>query len=916
MRIPALLTAIAALSFACNDGGDGNTGTTDDTDGPNYEDGCIDVSSASQGFASPLDAITVAQDGDTITLCDDVNVPLVVDKALTIVGNGVILTPPPNEMAIVIKETGALTIDNVEIQTTRSGVIVEAGGELNADNIDITTVENYGFDIAAGAKATINDATINAPEWGGFRVIGGDATITNASVADAGAFGVFADESAVVSVSDSTFTNIAHRDSSTQLWDIDGVGVWVEGGSSVTMSGNVITAAEISGVSVDGSSSLTMDGDQIAGLGRTFAAVAVRQSSFTADNISVADYGQYGMLALSADSIEVGSSSFTVQEGLSAPNQLNNPDDPEDDRIGSVGLYILDSELSLTGTEELPSVVSGHNGAGVLVSPSGGGTTSGLVMDHVNIVNNGAFGVTVYSGEATVSNSTISATRNDDEYCSTATGYRCNMAFGLWTSEGDFTNTRVEDNGDWGVTVVNGVVTTNGGTFARNETNSIFVQSSALTVDGTVFEQGRTDHINAQQGSTILIDNATFRDGEYTRETEFESGERLIRQVNYYQARDMFVSGSDLTISNTTFENGQNGLYLSGNDATPVNATITDTTFTNYNAYGSYNFGKSDVTLERVTFDQIGRYAMYCYECDLEAKDVSITNMTAYKYRFEYYTDGELQFDNEFEQPDPAINVIRGDISLEDVTITNSASSALVASDSTVEMDGVTIKDMVNGEPEPAAVSLTWSDTTIAPNAVLNALSIEGPVGFTPEEATEPLPVDALRLTGWSDRTTGEQADGVIEVIDLLITNDRGRGVTGAGLVASNLANLSITGLDIDTTGGAGLSLDQVSGEITGAALSRSGIISTTGAEGIRIDSDRGTFAASSLTISDVSVSDTALDGINANAGMQTWSSVSVTGAGGFGAVCTDVTFSTCDASLDGVEGATDGCDACIPAEE
>jgi len=256
---------------------------------------------------------------------------------------------------------------------------------------------------------------------------------------------------------------------------------------------------------------------------------------------------------------------------------------------------------------------------------------------------------------------------------------------------------------------------------ARNEANSIFGQGSAITIDGTLFDEGRQEHLSVQQSSTVTIDNATFQDGEYTRVSEFESGDQLIRQVNYYQSRDMLISSSDLSVRNTTFEGGERGVYVLGNADAPATATLQDCTFQSYNQYATYASGEStELTMANVSFEGIGGYATYCFSCELELTDVSYREMTRYKYRFEYYTDGELLFDNEYEQADPAIYSTRGDISLEDVTIEGAESSAIEARDSTFGMDGVTVRDVVNSKFETAAVDLTWSDTTIVPNAVLN----------------------------------------------------------------------------------------------------------------------------------------------------------------------------------------------------
>lgn len=915
MRYQSWMVAIIGLAGACTDDGTRpGTGQTDDTDIVSYEDGCIDVSGASQGFKFLADAITVAEPGASIELCNDVEEAIFVNKELFIYGNGALLIPPPNDMAVTVQDGGALTIKDVVIQTTRSGMVVETGGSLIAEDIDIAEVANYGFDVAEGATAEISEASILGADWGGFRVQGGTLTVRDSEVNEAGSFGVFADGGATVTLENNRFATIEHRDSSTQIWDIDGVGVWIEGGSNVTMSGNSVVLAQITGVSVDGLSTLSMDGDEIIGVGTTFAGLAVRSSSVTASNISVSEYAQYGMLAIDADELSFASSSFTANPDLSAPNVVGDPADPSDDRIGSVGLYALESEITVTGTEELPSVISGNNGAGILTSPQSGGSVSAATLDHVLIDNNGGFGLTVYSGDATISNTTISNTRNDDAYCDTGSGYRCNMAVGLWTSEGTFTDVTVADSEGWGITVVNGFLDISGSEFSNNITNSVFSQSSTAVVDDSLFTAGSDVHLSMQQGSSATITNSTFKDNDYTAINEYESGDSLVRTVSSYAANDISAGGAEVTIDNCTFENGNNGVNAFGSTDNPAKLTIKNSSFKGYNQYAAYASSEiSELTLENVTMEDIGRYALYCYTCDLEATDVTLTNVNKYKYKYEYYSDGELLFDNEFEQAGAAMYIRRGDVSLKNITISETESEALSISDSTVELENILVSKAVTANFARAAIDITWVDSSFLPNAVVSGIRVEGPVGYTPEMGST-VEVDGLRMVGYNDATTGEHPSGIIELYDVEIATDSvGRGVTGNGIFVDNFGDFLLNGVDVASPAKTGIVMNRTNGAITGVFGARSGIIDTAGAFGMSIDAARGTFDAATVSVTEVTVSSAAQSGINANSGTMTWSDVSVSGAAEYGAVCTEVTFSTCDASLEGTSGPTDGCDACLP---
>lgn len=909
LPVLGLIPVCLVLATGCND--DGGTDNTDETDTEiTYESGCIEVSSASQGFANLEDALAVAEPGATVELCDDFEGTIVISTEVNIVGNGIIVTPDVNAPAFQITGDANVSIDNVDIVSTKEGFIVEAGATLNVTGVDFDQVDTYGIDIAAGATVVADDLIITEPDWGGIRVNGGTLTLTNSEIVSPGSFGVRAEAGSIVTLEGNTISNIANRDPDQQFFELDGVGVWLDG-STGTLSGNIIGGATIAGVNADARSTLTMDGDEIyAGV----AGILNRSSAMDVTGVTIQDYEGYGVVTLGSSQATFNSVSVTTDPTASRQSTLGQ----EGGGYGSIGLYAIEAEITVSGTAELPSEFRGNNSAGIIVSPQQNGTTSAATVSDTVIDNNKGFGIAVYTGELDMTDVTITNTQNDDENCITDTGYSCNMAVAMINTSGSITDAVITDNNDWGVIALNGVLEVNQGLFARNSRNSVAVQAATLALTGTTFDEGMSNHVTVQGGATGVVDGATFSNGNHTTEFEYQSGDDLIRTVNYYQAQDVLVSDGTIEILNSTFINGERGMTVYGGGAEAPKATVRNTTFTGYNQQVLNGSTGSEWTVESVQFKDVGRYVAYCYSCSMSLKDVSIENTTKYKYKYDRFINDELQTTTEFEQASEVMYMYLADISLEDVTIDGADGRVMYAYNSSVEFDGVEINNAIRDGFDRAAVDISWvnriidgaTDPSSYPNAVVNKLSFNGQIGALDEGGAPVTPSDALYMSGWTD-ADGNQAEGVIEIVEYSVVGTDDGTVNGDGLELANLGSVAITGLDISGVRQAGLRLDQTSADVTGKAGARGGIIDTIGDSGIVIDADRGVYAASAVSLTDVTVTDSTGNGIEVNSGTHTFSGVTVTGADGWGAVCVDATFDSCDASLEGALGAHDGCGAC-----
>jgi hypothetical protein len=930
MRTPALLPTLGLVALACNGGGNGN-GNGDDTD-PQFDPGCILVDDGG-GYANLVDALTVADDGATITLCDVVDEEVIVDKAVTIVGEGMTLQPPNNVPAITVVDGGDLTISDVLVETTRSGFLVEQGGRLHLSDATLEDVPNYGVDVQAGGEAVVENVTMRRTVWGGVRVDGGTLTLTDSTLElrgqaldDSGSYGVLVENDGTATLVGNTISGAILKSTESDVFAIDGVGVWATSGATVELDGNTLTGNDIAGVSANGAT-LTLRGDAID---QTLGGVVGRQSSITAEAVTIRDHRRWGLLCVQCDTFDLTSVDVETTRQGSIPN------DPENDARGSMGVLAIGTDAVISGTPEAPSRFVGHHGAGVEVGPiQGGGDVVAEISDTI-IEDNAAFGLVGFSSELTVRDTRVSTTSNDDDFClivnaDGSTSLRCNMGLAMINTSGTLENVTVEDSEFWGLTVLNGVADVIGGTIRRNLSTGVRSQSSAVTFDGTTFSEGREYQLIIGEGSTAVIQNSTFEDGAFDREfvNEFEDGEgntRTTRTVSYYSAREATVTDSSLVLTNSTLRNGQEGFVVSTGGV----LTAEDVTVEGYNEQVFTTFSDGELDLTRVSMSDVGQQALYCSRGSLTADAVSISNMGKYDYRYEYFQDGELLFDNQFSRPGWAVFLSTCSATLEDVVIDGSDGSGLYASNSTLETDGLTLRDLyrdLETSLGQGAVDLQWSRRTdgdgnvlpeSVPTAILNGITVDG-LGTYPEGSGRQPPI-GVSLRGWTlppddAENPGGLPESTVSLRDLRINPTEGASAPGQGLRAQYLADLRIDGLDIQGVDGHGLEILESNATLVGATAGRGGTIDATGGDGLVFNGQRTTVDPTPLTLSaaDITITGAGGDGFSILGGADhSLTGVTVTGATAWGATCAaEPTFATCDASLDGGLGATDGCDVC-----
>ncbi|MFT7519346.1 MAG: hypothetical protein ACI9MC_001486, partial [Kiritimatiellia bacterium] len=632
--------------------------------------------------------------------------------------------------------------------------------------------------------------------------------------------------------------------------------------------------------------------------------VSIRSSKADLTGVTNDIFGVYGFLAVNSDEVTLDSVSFITDPEVARP--------PTADDTGSVALYGIESSIIVTGTADNPSRFEGANGGGVIMSPSGGGgVLAHLEMSDSIIANNGANGMAIYQDEAILNNVEILDTRNFDEVCAGDDGQRCNMALALWSANATITGGAVRGNDGWGITVVSGSVDLIDTVIADNEQYAVFAQTGSITATGTLFEDGRAYQIYAHTDSTVVLDNVTFKNGDYT--SEFDNGDT--RNITYYAARDIYVSDADLIIKDSTFENGQYGVNVSGYTG-GAEVEITNTTFTGYNQQAMSIGTGSKWKVRNVVIEDIGNYGVYCYSGTARLDNVIIKNVNEYKYKWEYYSDGELLYDSEYDSIGRGMYFSNCNVELEDVSVDTSKGQAFYAYNSSLEFDGFEVKNAMTEMPgSQPAVDVIWArrvdgdgvvDPASYPLAYVNKLAISGINGAS-----------AMRMQGWQDPDTKTVAAGTVSLRDVQLgTVEEGGGIGGHGLEVNDVGDLQILGLDIAGVTQSGLNLNRTDAVITGADGSRTGVIDSPGMTGIAVDAIRKEADPASVTLNKLTVTAPGLSGVTLDGGNHTVSEVNVSKATNYGMVCAvDTTFATCDATLDGAMGKHDGCDACDPPE-
>lgn len=848
-RLHPLLPLTLLLLAACGKDPIDTDDTSDtDTEDP-YEPGCITVDGEG-GYAWLADALSVAEEGSVIALCQiTVEETVTVDKAVSIVGVATPWVPPTSEPAVRVVEGGDLTLDGVAITATRTGLEVEDGRLVLAD-VSIEGAAQYGLK-ADDAEVMADGLTISGALAGAITASGGSLNLRGGTITDAVGFGLYLTD-VTATVEDTVITGTIFSGDGSSIED--GYGIDVDGGSldaaRLTLTDNFLAGVE--GIDAE----LAIADTTITG---SYVGVWSDRSQAAITHVEIRDHLQYGVVALTTDLTLVDTDIETTPEG-SIPHTA--------DGDGSIGVIGIDSDLAITG-----GTISGHNTGGVILQPQSRSTVA-LVMDGTTVSDNARFGVVTTSGTMDLTDVVVTGTRNDPSCLDEEGGYSCNMAVAAWLSDLTWSGGAVRDNEMFGLTALLGSAQVSGGEFTNNAEFGAFFQQAAVNLSGATFDDGGLYGIYLYDSSGVIRDS-TFSNASAVSGSSWvdEGSGTLYEYEYYYEATDIYAYQGSVVIEDSTFTNGEQAITAGYGDH-----TISDVTITGYNQEGVYTFGDGSLAVERTRIEDIGGHAAYCSSGALSLDHVAISDVNEVKSHTTSYVDGEVDWDSESTYTTNAVTAYSCTLDFEDVSITNTTDRAAYLDNCGLELDGVTIDRPCQQQCYNAAVELRWLSST--PDAWLNDVTVTSvPDGH------------ALSLLGHPDYRAG----GYVELTSVQV----GDGGTGEGVAedALELEEITATASDllIREAGQRGLVLNHAALTLTG------GEITGTGSHGIA-------GSISDLTATGLVVSGTGGAGVYLAGGTSSISG-SVTGAGTYGMECVDApTLSACPDPVSGTSGSTLDC--------
>lgn len=854
-----LLSLPLTLTLACGDkegngqgsGADGSDGTGGTGGTITYDEGCILVD-GDGGYAWINDAIAVASEGSTIELCaaTDHEEQVVVDKSVTIVGPGsdqFTLTAPTNTVGFEVTASD-VTLSGVTVSSTRSAILLDGANNASLDDIAVTAAGNWGIRSVDGTGVSIDNVSLlgngtDGIEYGGVKIEGGSATVSNSAIQGNIGYGVWAADGAEVTITGNDISETSVFNAAGDDTD-DGIGIWVTDGALVETSGNTLTGNELAALFASTGDAVVGD-DEVYGGGY---GVVVINGSASADGLLVDGAAFGGVVVLGETGpFSLANASITTDPATSVNNAY---DAFPSGSIAGGGLVISAPEITITDV-----AVSGWNNAGVFIEASEAGATATLT--RVNVSDVGRHGIWSNNGLVTtmtdvdVTNVSLIEDEQADRLVdvdgdgtaeSDALCYYVNYWVGVYNNGGSLTWNGGSLSGveGWGAMNLRGAMSVSGLDVQGSGCAGLMSYEGVFSATGSTFHQNdaqigvtpltQVAAVRSQDDSSFTLDGNTFTDNQndsaYTAVNDYpEYGYRVT--YDYPEGNttgyDLILGGADeIEIVNNVFENGDYGLSLAG-----ATGTVSDNTWSDYNqtvvlagAYGSG--GTTDpgnVTMEDNTITGARGNTVYCTGANLTIDGLEISegdnHEVSYDYTYEYDTTGDGEYDSSFEYTTTSTYRNTGlyayacDLVASDLTITNMVGNGLElrggTEASSIDILGLEITNVATDVYADAGIAI---DTSQSPLTVtLTDLILDG----TGETAgIEAIESDASRIT--LELENASVSNTALAGLDLqggvvgTFTNLTVDGAGGAGVSARG-GMLALSGTSVTDSVGAGISL-------------------------------------------------------------------------------------------------------------
>lgn len=716
MLSPRYSVLFALALFACNEKPDDSGGPDDSGDGPNFESGCILVDGGG-GYRFLADALTVADEGATITLCEGtLDETVTIEKSVNIQGPGpdlLVWAAPVNEAALRVSGASTVQVGGFALTSTRNGIELENASSVTLSDIRFDSVANTAIRSTDSANVTVSDCTFNTPANGGVLVDGGSATVENSVFNAPLGYAVNATGGSDVTVRGSTISDVVYTDATNVS---DGFALWSVDGSTLRTDGNTLTNNFVAYYGDDANFELSNDtvNGGLYGLFQVLGALSM-------DSMTFLDVYASPIRAVSySDPISL--SNVTV----SATSELVDPDEYDYANYIGGGITIISDTLATV--EDV--TVEGYNNNGLLAI--GAQVAPELVATRVNLLNTGRRALTIYGGTATLEDVVVSGTTvygtNDTpgQYNDQTPG----LAVGLWSASVSWTGGGVYDTEDMGVINFSGSLNVNNFTLAGNLNYGIWNYQGAVLATGSTFTRSSGDAGLMNMYGDLTVEGSTFTENlePYNYEYSYDDGTGntiYVRTEQLYYSQDIScLDALSCEVRANTFTNGSHGVQISGGG----DATIEGNTFENYNSYvvRAYSVVDGSVDVIDNTFTNVGAYPVYCYGSTMEFDGLSIDGVDGAEQEYASYTNGVESYRYNYINTSPAVYLYNCSIVASNLDIRNATYHALYAQDSSLELyDTVIVGGSESGDSSNGTLRVGYSSVT--PAFLASGITVEAP---------------------------------------------------------------------------------------------------------------------------------------------------------------------------------------------
>ncbi len=833
---PYLILLPASLLLGCPEPAADDTGkaTTDTTDTTvEYDVGCILVDGTG-GYAHLQDAVTVADEGSVITLCDGTyEESVTVDKAVSIEGAsqaGTIVVGQGTDPAIRV--TAGATVSGLTVRSTYSGIIIDGATGATVQDVLFDAPAYWALQSSDSIGTTVVNAVIQEPGGGGIQINGGSATVSNAVIENPSGFGVQVLNGAELMMSDSALSGIIMTSEDVT----DGFAFHVMDSTLIT-NGNQVLVAEGMGIYAEGSTlDLTNDViDQAYYLGIYAVDGPVSMQDVTLSN-SVLE----GAYIVGPSFVGDGVAAITTAKGSCSYDYEDWGGNNTGPWCG--GLLIAADDIQLTN-----SSASGWNNYGVYLQ---GNTDPDAPMNvsGLTISDTGRWGLNLYQPNATISGLTINALREPEmpAPCQDTQYIYLDRSVGVVVNGGSLalSDSTITGNDGWGISLISGQLDVTSSTFDANACSGILNYQGAATIHGNTFSQGWSNgNVWDYQGATI-VDGNTFVNNRYTYTGSYEYDGHVYAYTYSGYGLDIYsYSSSALEVMNNTFTDGDQSmsLYLSS-------AEIHDNTWTNYDGEILYSYqSSSPVLFNNNSVDDFAGYLTLNYFGEVEIEDVDIGTQRAATIYYENYTDDVLTSTGSYTSQAPTVYAYGTtdtptSVTIDGLTMADAPYGFLSSYDASLELYDITVDSVGSGSGgyllnanwqtvDPVATIDGLASTTLYGSGIYLYTSTTGPsyVDMTGVEfgtVASSYAISTYYLGDWSltDSDLGTVGSyGVYTIANGTSPGTatlNGVSVQGADSYAYYFSGgTTLISDSVGTYSGNGIRLDSVSAEVTGNAF-------------------------------------------------------------------------------------------------